>query len=318
MMMRPDAGPPSLQDLARQRAAARNEKAKALLAERPLLFLRALSPCWTSSCLPPGIQLTYPTPATAKIGMHGAAFTKLDAKYLQRRAELAPSFVKLPDGRLLSYFVDGKASGVPILLLHGNGSNKYRWVQKQSIKAVRLIAIDRPGYGDSSPAPPGYTAEAFVCDILALLNALAVGKVIVLGHSMGCLFGSILASALPTRVVTLVLCSPTLRCSGPLPAGVLSIIQENTAPTSRATRLQTAAARAADEFQMALDEQKATPRRYAAFAADPFWVSVQYDSFRCFTDDRRFLMANATDWEMTQRAQVTDATHVAQTRSRHR
>ena len=296
-------------EMARQRAAVRSAKAKTLCVEWPIVFSRALSPFWASACVPTRIKAIYPTPASATIAMPGSAFTRLDARYLARRAEVGSSFVRLPDGRLLSYFVDGKASGVPVLLLHGNGSNKYRWVQKVPLKGVRLIAIDRPGYGDSTPAPLGYTADDFVLNMVALLDALAVGKVIVLGHSMGCLWGSILAGALPTRVVSLVLCSPTLRPAGPLPPAILPFLKESTAPVARANQIENVAARAANKFDSATNEQKATPKRYAAFAADPFWVSVQYESFRCFRDERHFLMATISDSMMTQSAQAGQRAH---------
>jgi pimeloyl-ACP methyl ester carboxylesterase len=82
---------------------------------------------------------------------------------------------------------ESPGSGRPILLVHGNSSSSRIW-QKQLQGPLgakyRLIAIDLPGHGASSPAPdpeqgysgPGYSAviAAIVCD-LKLVSPVIVG-----------------------------------------------------------------------------------------------------------------------------------------------
>lgn len=66
---------------------------------------------------------------------------------------------------------------------------------------VRLVAVNRPGYGASTPAPGGQRAVAD--DLVALLDALELDRVAVLGMSVGGLYAWALAGAYPERVTAL-------------------------------------------------------------------------------------------------------------------
>lgn len=96
------------------------------------------------------------------------------------------SFV-LADGRRLAYDDVGDAAGVPLVYLHGCPDCRLTRHPDDSIAAragVRLIAIDRPGYG-ASDADPSSTEATQADDIVALADALGVAQFAVLGWSSG-------------------------------------------------------------------------------------------------------------------------------------
>ena len=82
----------------------------------------------------------------------------------------------LKDKRRLAYRVQGE--GVPIYLLHGMGSSHLTWRTKpekdlaQLCPGVRLILIDRPGYGDSDMPPAGYSYTQWAEDLAQLADHL--------------------------------------------------------------------------------------------------------------------------------------------------
>ena len=83
-------------------------------------------------------------------------------------AEAAPAIevdhVTLSDGRVLAYRSMGDPDGVPIICLHGMSSCHLTWIPKSDSFAslapgVRIIAVDRPGYGGSSNPPAWYASS---------------------------------------------------------------------------------------------------------------------------------------------------------------
>ena len=70
----------------------------------------------------------------------------------------------------------------------------------------RLINLDQRGHGDSEWAPDGdYTRDAFVADVEAVREALALDRVILMGHSMGGLNAVEYTFQYPERVSALIL-----------------------------------------------------------------------------------------------------------------
>ncbi len=263
------------------------------------LFVSTWSPQCLWPCIPPTVSAVHPTPADATISFPGTTQTALDARYLARREKVGEHTLQRPDGRVLSYFVDdggAAASATPVLLLHGAGSCKLRWMQKAPLPGMRLIAIDRPGFGNSTPMPPLAPAEliaSFLADVEALCEALGVGTLLVCGHSFGCTWAMALAASWPARVLGVILFSPPRRLAAPFPPPMASFF------ANRSLALLTGAAlaisRSRGQLQAAEGEQRETPERYAAFAADPFWVSVMFESQHCFLSDKAVALGTVND-----------------------
>ena len=77
----------------------------------------------------------------------------------------ADGTVTLRDGRALAYAELGDLSGRPVVLLHGMPGSRLLCPDEDATRAagVRLITMDRPGYGGSDPRP-GRTVLDWVDD----------------------------------------------------------------------------------------------------------------------------------------------------------
>jgi pimeloyl-ACP methyl ester carboxylesterase len=94
-----------------------------------------------------------------------------------------------------------------MLLLHGIGNYARYWdfFAHAIAGRLRLVATDARGHGESGRPPSTYAPQEFVADALAVLDALALDRVIVVGHSMGGTHAIRLAAAHPERVERLVI-----------------------------------------------------------------------------------------------------------------
>lgn len=115
--------------------------------------------------------------------------------------------IHLPDGRRLGYEEYGVASGVSVLFFHGAPGSSYVHTDIAEIAAqrgIRLIAVDRPGYGLSDPHP-GRTFLSWADDIAALTDMLGIARFSIIGFSGGCPYALACAYKLPDRAKKIVL-----------------------------------------------------------------------------------------------------------------
>jgi 3-oxoadipate enol-lactonase len=94
-----------------------------------------------------------------------------------------------------------------VVMLHGVGGGRAAWAgQLESFgrAGYRAVAWDAPGYGDSRAIDP-YDMAGLARSLGALLEALAVRRVVLLGHSMGGLLAQEAAVAFPGKLAGLVL-----------------------------------------------------------------------------------------------------------------
>ena len=122
------------------------------------------------------------------------------------------STVKLASGLTLSYAEQGDRSGPALVLLPGPTDS---WRSYQSVLEaiplwIRTIAVSQRGHGDSDKPAFGYRVQDFATDVVSLLDALRVGRAVLVGHSGSCFVARRVAVDHPSRVVGLVLeASPT-------------------------------------------------------------------------------------------------------------
>ena len=102
--------------------------------------------------------------------------------------------------------VTGDAGSMPLVLLHGAGSDKSSWdaVAPAFASTHRVYAVDLRGFG-AGDRPGKYSFAAMRDDVLGLLDALDVPRADVIGHSMGGTVAWLLAQQRPDRVAHLVL-----------------------------------------------------------------------------------------------------------------
>ncbi|MFB7891428.1 alpha/beta fold hydrolase [Microbacterium sp. NPDC056044] len=114
------------------------------------------------------------------------------------------------DGGLLRAGVweplDGGPDAPTVLLVHGVTASHLAWpFVVERLPGVRVVAPDLRGRGRSNgiSGPAGMTAHA--ADLAALLDALAIDRTLVVGHSMGGFVSVVFAHLFPERVSRLLL-----------------------------------------------------------------------------------------------------------------
>ena len=100
----------------------------------------------------------------------------------------------------------GGGSAIPILFLHGVGSDRSVWHPQLAYfgTARRVIAIDYPGYGNSG-ANEVATRDDFARAALATLDALGVERAHICGLSLGGVVAIAIHALAPTRCASLIL-----------------------------------------------------------------------------------------------------------------
>ncbi|GAA3943813.1 alpha/beta hydrolase [Actinomadura viridis] len=107
--------------------------------------------------------------------------------YADEPARLGQS--AMPDGRLLGWAEWGPPDGAPVLLCPGAATSRWLGFGAGVVDAlgVRLVSVDRPGLGASTPAP-GRTFSGFAGDIRRLCALRGLGRPAVVGNSQGAPF----------------------------------------------------------------------------------------------------------------------------------
>jgi len=104
-----------------------------------------------------------------------------------------------------AFHVARTGQGQPLLLLHGWPEFWLTWEPVMTRLADRytLIAPDLRGFGDSDKPPGPFGPEGHASDMLALLDALGIAKVGVVGHDVGGAVMQPLARMAPERLAGL-------------------------------------------------------------------------------------------------------------------
>ncbi|MEV4623322.1 alpha/beta hydrolase [Asanoa sp. NPDC049573] len=117
----------------------------------------------------------------------------------------------------------GPSGAVPMVLLHGGGGDGSTWdtLAPRFARHRPVYVPDLRGMGDSERTGP-YSVTGFRDDLLALLDALALDRVVLVGHSLGGLVGLLATLAAPKRMEALVLeeCPPPVPLGIPVPTGL--------------------------------------------------------------------------------------------------
>ena len=127
-------------------------------------------------------------------------------------ANQQPQLVRLPDARRLAFADYGPPDGVPCIVLAGMPGSRLApaWAFPEGLLAqrgVRLVGVDRPGYGRSDPNP-GTSTLGVADDLGVLCEVVGLDRFAVLGISVGAPFAMACAVRFPDRVGSLLLSSP--------------------------------------------------------------------------------------------------------------
>jgi pimeloyl-ACP methyl ester carboxylesterase len=114
----------------------------------------------------------------------------------------------------------GIGDAAAVLWCHGGPGSRLEpaYLRRVASEAgLRIIGIDRPGYGLSTPQP-GRTIAAWVPEALAVADHLGLGPFAAVGISTGGAYALALAALAPERVLGVVAC-----CSKQANAGFLAM-----------------------------------------------------------------------------------------------
>lgn len=119
---------------------------------------------------------------------------------------------RMIDTGRLTTFLRETGEGVPVLFVHGNLSDGAAWEEQLRLlpPGFRGLAPDLRGYGRSDAAPVDATRGVgdYRDDLVALLDALGLRSVHLVGHSLGGGVVMDLASRHPGRVLSITLVAP--------------------------------------------------------------------------------------------------------------
>lgn len=106
----------------------------------------------------------------------------------------------LDSGRLA--VLDFGGDGPPVLLLHGLAGYAGEWTQTASwlTERARVVAYDARGHGGSERFPADVSRTAQVEDAVCVIGALELGRVVVIGQSLGGQTALLLAADRPDLV----------------------------------------------------------------------------------------------------------------------
>ncbi len=107
----------------------------------------------------------------------------------------------------LAVYDSGPADGPAVVLVHGITASALSFgrVWRALSPAVRTVAVDLRGRGESADLPGPYGMAAHVGDVVAVLDRLGIDRAVVAGHSMGAYVAVLGALRHPDRFTHLVL-----------------------------------------------------------------------------------------------------------------
>ena len=106
------------------------------------------------------------------------------------------------------HLLEWSRQGVPLLLVHGFGSEAHIWDDFAPVVApyYRTLAVDLRGHGDSDHDPERrYDYQSHVRDLQAIIAALGIDRLVLIGHSLGGRISTLFAARHPERIAGLVI-----------------------------------------------------------------------------------------------------------------
>jgi non-heme chloroperoxidase len=98
-----------------------------------------------------------------------------------------PRLITLPHGITLEVACRGPSTGLPVLMLHGitDSWRSFEPLLEHLPEDLQLLMVSQRGHGGSDKPAGGFGTRDFAADAAALIEALQLPPVLVVGHSMG-------------------------------------------------------------------------------------------------------------------------------------
>jgi len=156
--------------------------------------------------------------------------------------------------------------GETLLFVHGWANNWYSWIPvAERLKGrYRVVMLDLPGYGDSSPLSH-YSVAGMADSVAAFLSGLGVRPVAVVGLSMGTFVVADLACRYPNLLEKLILISPVFRLRSHAETGA-KVLHQVLESVNRRPLTQTLV-------------KKVVERRLVAYAVSKYFNMYRFNRF---------------------------------------
>lgn len=107
----------------------------------------------------------------------------------------------------LHYYEGGPQGAETVLMIHGFGADKDNWLRFSRPLTARyhVIALDLPGFGDSSKPDASYDVGSQVERLNAFAKAIGIRQIHLIGNSMGGHIAALYAARHPEQVLSVAL-----------------------------------------------------------------------------------------------------------------
>lgn len=143
-------------------------------------------------------------PGPMKVLLHTLALGLLGA-LAEAAGTVTTGTVDAPDGVPLAFDVRG--AGEPVLVfIHGWACDRGYWREQLDVFARdhRVVSLDLAGHGESGAARSTWSLDGLASDLVAVVEALDLRRVVLVGHSMGGSVALIAAPRLRERLLGIV------------------------------------------------------------------------------------------------------------------
>jgi len=115
--------------------------------------------------------------------------------------------IALSTGVNLKFMESGTSDGMPVIFLHGlsDSWHSFEKILPMLPTTLHAYAISQRGHGNSDKQASGYLPKDFAADVAAFVKQKHLGKVVVVGHSMGGMVAQQFAIDYPQLIKGLIL-----------------------------------------------------------------------------------------------------------------
>ncbi|MCX4821202.1 alpha/beta hydrolase [Streptomyces sp. NBC_01142] len=142
----------------------------------------------------------------------------------------------LREGLTLPYAEAGYPGGTPVVFVHSFADSWWSFepLLRRLPPSLHGYAPSQRGHGDADRPPDGYRPEDFASDLVAFLDAVGIGRTVLVGSSSGGVPARIVAGSHPDRISGLVLLGvPATLADKPAVAGMGEAVQRLSDPIDR-------------------------------------------------------------------------------------
>lgn len=169
--------------------------------------------------------------AAAATVLYLSPATLLTSMQLVERQRAGLSLKQITVGDLsIHYYEGGPSDAQTILMVHGFAANKDNWLRfaRYFSQDYRVIALDLPGFGASSWPTGSYDVGTQTERLASLVQALQIGKLHLIGNSMGGHISALYAARYPEQVLSLALLD-NAGISSPQPSELKQLLKRGAA-----------------------------------------------------------------------------------------